>query len=96
MMGEARNQPDYEKLMELAATRQIRVIEASETNGKDGMRFRSQGQDWIAINSDLSMNEKIRSLGFLLENAESNEGQESEGSTRVVTLQCPITDLGVM
>jgi hypothetical protein len=96
MMTEAKNRPIYENLMEIAASRQIRVVEVAETSGKDGMRFHLEGQDWIAINSDLSINEKIRSLGFLLEDAQTGQGQASEGSNRVVTLQCPVTDLGIM
>ena len=96
MMTEAKTRPIYDNLRELAASRQIRVIEVSEISGKNGMHFHSQGQDWIAINSNLPINEKIRSLGFLLEDAQTREGQASEGSAQVVSLQCPIIDLGIM
>jgi hypothetical protein len=57
---------DYRTLMDLALSKNIRVLEAKGLDMRRGIRFRKDGRDWIAVDSDLPMNEKTRALGFLL------------------------------
>lgn len=70
----------YTNLRDLARSRYIKVIEAKGLDGRSGMRFRDMGEDTIAIGSELPMTEKVRTLGFLLEN-EAGEG--------IASLRCP-------
>lgn len=55
--------------MDLALSRNVRVLEARGLDMRKGIRFHKDGTDWIAVDMDLPVNEKIRALGFLL-----NEG----------------------
>jgi hypothetical protein len=59
---------DYTTLRELARSRNIRYVEARGLDLRKGVRFQKDGSDWIAVDSDLPVKEKIRALGFLLEN----------------------------
>jgi len=70
----------YTNLKDLARSRYIKVIETSSLKGRSGMRFRSSGNDTIAVNAQMPMSEKIRALGFLLEN---------HGGEGVASLRCP-------
>jgi len=70
----------YTNLRDLARSRYINVIETSSLDGRSGMRFHDAGRDTIAINSEEPMSEKIRALGFLLENY-AGEG--------IASLRCP-------
>jgi hypothetical protein len=59
---------DYPTLCDLARSRNIRYMEARGLDTRKGIRFTKDGSDWIAVDSDLSVTEKIRTLGYLLEN----------------------------
>ncbi|MCE5244557.1 MAG: hypothetical protein ABFD98_06355 [Syntrophobacteraceae bacterium] len=59
---------DYEGLIELAKSREITVVEMEDLEGKCGIRFEKNGKKWIAIAAGQPVSEKIRALGFLLEN----------------------------
>lgn len=59
---------DYTMLRDLARSRNITYVEARGLDLRKGVRFTKDGRDWIAVDSDLPVNEKIRALGFLLEN----------------------------
>jgi hypothetical protein len=58
----------YEGLCDLARSRNIRYVEARGLDTRKGVRFWKDGSDWIAVDSDLPVKEKIRTLGYLLEN----------------------------
>jgi hypothetical protein len=84
---------DYQSLRELARSRNITYVEAQGLDTRKGIRFTKDGSDWIAVDSDLSVNEKIRALGYLLENepdtAAARVGFKVESSkTPVLTLCC--------
>ena len=90
------NRLDYTKLRDLARSRNIMYVEARGLDLRKGVRFTKDGREWIAVDSELPENEKIRALGYLLEN-EPEElaealGFESrpEGSslTPVLTMCC--------
>ncbi|MGC9194415.1 MAG: hypothetical protein ACP5IL_03050 [Syntrophobacteraceae bacterium] len=59
---------DYTTLQDLARSRNVTCIEARGLDLRKGVRFTRDGHDWIAVDSDLPVGEKIRALGFLLEN----------------------------
>ena len=59
---------DYQALCDLARSRNIRYVEARGLDTRKGVRFSKDGSDWIAVDSDLPVKEKIRTLGYLLEN----------------------------
>ncbi len=86
---------DYPALCDLARSRNIRYVEARGLDTRKGVRFTKDGSDWIAVDSELSVKEKIRALGYLLENEPAamaekvGFGKESTGSlTPVLTLCC--------
>ncbi len=88
---------DYTALRDLARSRNIKYVEARGLDTRRGVRFTKDGYDWIAVDSDLPVNEKIRALGFLLEYepvevAETLgfKGRLEGGSlTPVLTMCCP-------
>jgi len=59
---------EYEKLIKLAEDRNIKCAEARGLDTRRGVRFSRDGQDWIVLDSDLSVKEKTRAVGFLLQN----------------------------
>jgi len=59
---------DYSALCDLARSRNVRYVEARGLDTRKGVRFSKDGSDWIAVDSDLPVKEKIRTLGYLLEN----------------------------
>jgi len=87
---------DYPTLRDLARSRNIRYVEARGLDTRKGVRFSKDGSDWIAVDSDLPVNEKIRTLGYLLENepaivaakAGIKSGAEISSLTPVLTLCC--------
>jgi len=86
---------DYTALRDLARSRNIRYVEARGLDTRKGVRFHKDGSDWIAVDKDLPVNEKIRTLGYLLENepaavaAKVGIGKDKIGSlTPVLTLCC--------
>ncbi len=58
---------DYRTLLDLARSLNVKVVEARGLDTRRGVRFHHDGMEWIALDSDLPVNEKIRTLGFLLE-----------------------------
>lgn len=60
------------------------------------MRFTRDGRDWIAVDRDLPVNEKIRALGFLLEHEPAAVAEivglksriEQSSLTPVLTMCC--------
>jgi hypothetical protein len=88
---------DYPTLIDLARSRQIRFLEARGLDTRKGVRFHKDGSEYIAVDSDLPVSERIRALGFLLENEPAVmaekvglKGEFSAGSsmTQVLTLCC--------
>lgn len=88
---------DYPTLIDLARSRDIRFVEARGLDTRKGVRFYKDGSEWIAVDSDLPVNEKVRALGFLLEHDPVSmvtktgvRGYFSAGSsmTPVLTLCC--------
>lgn len=88
---------DLTSLMDLAGSKGIRVVEARGLDTGRGVRFHKGGSEWIAVDSDLSMNEKIRTLGFLLGKGPGEAAREtgfktdftgSSSITHVLTLCC--------
>jgi len=59
---------DYSALCDLARSRNVRYVEARGLDTRKGERIPKDGSDWIAVDSDLPVKEKIRTLGYLLEN----------------------------
>ena len=88
---------DYRTLIDLASSRNIKFVEASGLDTRRGIRFRRDGSDWIAVDSDLPVEEKIRTLGFLLENdtvtmatkVGINDFSSAGSMMPVLTLCCP-------
>ncbi len=89
-------QLDYQSFCDLARSRNIKYVEARGLDTRKGIRFHKDGQDWIAVDSDLPVNEKIRTLGYLLENEPETiaaqvgirRGSETSSMTNVLTLCC--------
>jgi hypothetical protein len=87
---------DYATLCDLARSRNIRYVEARGLDTRKGVRFTKDGSDWIAVDSELSVNEKIRTLGYLLENEPATMAAkvgfknvtEAGSLTPVLTLCC--------
>ncbi len=87
---------DYTTLRDLARSRNIKYVEAKGLDTRKGVRFTKDGSEWIAVDSDLPVNEKIRTLGYLLENEPSSvaarvglAGKTETGSlSPVLTLCC--------
>lgn len=74
------------------------MVEAHGLDTRKGVRFRRDGLDWIALDTDLAACEKTRTLGYLLRNEPKSvaskakiEGDFSSGSglSPVLTLCCP-------
>jgi hypothetical protein len=91
--NEEAGQLDYQALCDLAKSRNIKYVEAKGLDLRKGIRFHKDGSEWIAVDIDLSENEKIRTLGFLLENKPAtvaeNVGIHMEvDKTPVLTLCC--------
>ncbi len=87
---------DYQALCDLARSRNIKCIEARGLDTRKGVRFHKDGEDWIAIDSDLPVSEKIRTLGYLLENEPETAAEkvgiqtkfDKSSMTPVLTLCC--------
>ena len=90
------HQADYRSLIDLARSRNIKVVEARGLDMRKGIRFQKNGSEWIALDSDLPSNEKIRTLGFLLENERADVAAKvgiksrfaEGGASPVLTLCC--------
>lgn len=54
--------------MDLARAANFKVVEARGLDTRNGIRFHKDGLEWIAVNSDLSVSEKTRVLGYLMDN----------------------------
>ena len=67
---------DYPTLIDLARSRNIKFVEARGLDTRKGVRFRHEGREWIAVDSDLPIGERIRTLGYLLENEPTHVGAE--------------------
>jgi hypothetical protein len=89
---------NYQELINLAESRGLRVVEGTGPDLKDAARFSRSGKEWIIINESLSESEKIRSLGFLLDNYSGKfktdiQGLEnptpSGGADFLLSLKCP-------
>ncbi len=87
---------DYTTLRDLARSRNITYVEARGLDLRRGVRFSKDGRDWIAVDSDLPVGEKIRALGFLLENEPAAVAEaigfkdklEQSSVTPVLTMCC--------
>ena len=88
---------DYPTLIDLARSRNIRFVEARGLDTRKGVRFRREGREWIAVDSDLPISERIRTLGYLLENEPTHvateigikgDFTEAGSMTPVLTLCC--------
>lgn len=67
MVNETNNSMTLQDFFDLARSKDIRVIEAEGLGQKSGLRYQKNGVEWIVLNSSLSEEEKIRAMGFLLE-----------------------------
>ena len=71
-------------------------MEARGLDTRKGVRFTKDGSEWIAVDSELSVGEKIRTLGYLLENEPATiaekvgfkEATRAGSLTPVLTLCC--------
>lgn len=100
MMEEERSKRsslDYVTLQDLARSLNIRYVEAHGLDMRRGIRFKKDGTDWIAVDSSLPVVEKIRTLGYLLNNDPAGMAGKvgikgdfsgSSPSTPVLTLCC--------
>ncbi len=88
---------DFATLMDLARSKHIKVVEARGLDTRRGVRFQKDGSEWIAVDSDLSVSEKIRTLGFLLGKEPGEAARDmgfktdfagSNSMTHVLTLCC--------
>jgi hypothetical protein len=92
MMNETRNPMNLQELFELAASRNIRAIEAEGLGEKSGLRYQKNGVEWIVLNSSMSDTEKIRAMGSLLgENPRVIELDTAKIARQLglISLQCP-------
>ena len=92
MEHETRNPVGLQELFELARSKCIRVIEAEGLGEKSGLRFQKRGVETIVLNSSMSDDEKVRAMGFLLEEdsnfVELDTGKIAE-QLGLISLQCP-------
>jgi hypothetical protein len=92
MVDETRNPVDLPGLFELARSKGIRVIEAEGLGDKSGLRYQKRGVEHIVLNSCMTDNEKIRAMGYLLEEdssfVELDTGKIAE-QLGLISLQCP-------
>ncbi|MCU0572970.1 MAG: hypothetical protein MUC41_08260 [Syntrophobacteraceae bacterium] len=92
MMNETTNPMTLRELCELAGSRNIRVIEAEGLGEKSGLRYQKNGVEWIVLNSYMSENEKIRAMGFLMEENPQFVELDTARIARqlgLISLQCP-------
>jgi hypothetical protein len=92
MVNETRNPVDLQELLELARSKNIRVIEAEGLGDKSGLRYRKSGVEWIVLNSSISDSEKIRAMGYLLEEDSSTveiDTAKIAEQLGLISLQCP-------
>ncbi len=73
---------DYTTLLDLARTANIKVVEVKGLDTRNGVRFHKDGLDWIAVNSDLPIEEKTRVVGFLMEKNAGDVARDLGGSWR--------------
>ena len=92
MVHETKKPVDLQELLELARSKNIRVIEAEGLGDKSGLRFQKRGVETIVLNSSMSDNEKVRAMGYLLEEdssaVELDTGKIAE-QLGLISLQCP-------
>jgi hypothetical protein len=92
MVHDTRDPVDLQELLELARSKSIRVIEAEGLGGKSGLRYQKRGIEHIVLNSSMSDNEKMRALGFLLEENPSVVELDTHKIAEqlgLISLQCP-------
>jgi hypothetical protein len=92
MVDETSTPMGLPELLELARSRNIRVIEAEGLGDKSGLRYQKRGVEFIVLNSSLSDNEKTRAMGHLLEEnprvAELDTHKIAQ-QLGLISLQCP-------
>lgn len=87
-----RNPMNLQELFELARSKNIRVIEAEGLGAKSGLRYQKNGVEWIVLNSSMSENEKMRAMGFLLEENPTFIELDTAKIAKqlgLISLQCP-------
>jgi hypothetical protein len=92
MEDETRKPVDLQELFELARSRSIRVIEAEGLGDKSGLRYRKRGVETIVLNSSMSDDEKIRAMGYLLEEDSSAVELDTAKIAEqlgLISLRCP-------
>lgn len=92
MANETRNPASLQELFALAGSRNIRVVEAEGLGQKSGLRYQKKGVEWIVLNASMSEKEKIRAMGFLLEeNPECIELDTAKIARQLglISLECP-------
>jgi len=83
---------NLQEFLELAGSKNIRVIEAEGLGEKSGLRYKKNGVEWIVLNSSMSENEKMRAMGFLLEENPRFIELDTVKIARqlgLISLQCP-------
>ena len=92
MVDATGNPADLQDLLELARSKGIRVIEAEGLGDKSGLRYQKRGVEHIVLNSSMTDNEKMRAMGFLLEEnpgfVELDTGKIAQ-QLGLVSLRCP-------
>jgi hypothetical protein len=92
MEDETRKPVGLQELFELAGSKNIRVIEAEGLGDKSGLRFQKRGVETIVLNSSMSDDEKIRAMGYLLEEdpsaVELDTAKVAE-QLGLISLRCP-------
>jgi len=92
MVNQTGHPMSLSELFELAGSRNIRVIEAEGLGRKSGLRYQKNGVEWIVLNVSMSEQEKIRAMGFLLEeNPEFVELDTAKIARQLglISLECP-------
>jgi hypothetical protein len=92
MVDETSTPMGLPELLELARSRNIRVIEAEGLGEKSGLRYQKRGVEHIVLNSSMTDNEKIRALGHLLEedpNVVELDTAKIAQQLGLISLRCP-------
>lgn len=92
MVNDTTNPVTLQQLFELAGSKNIRVVEAEGLGEKSGLRYQKNGVEWIVLNAAMSESEKIRAMGFLMEENPKFVELDTAKVARqlgLISLQCP-------
>lgn len=92
MENETNKTMTLQDFFDLASSKNIRVIEAQGLGQKSGLRYQKNGVEWLVLNSSMTEGEKIRAMGFLLEDNPTYIELDTAKIARqlgLISLQCP-------